>query len=69
MQYKFTEELDKAIIDYCYKDGVGLKKSFVNMWLSTNTYYSMKRRGIFGRLTAYKLKKFIPDFDFDSLKC
>lgn len=66
--YKFTKELDEAIIEKSYEMDSPIKKMFSDVWLSTNTYFAIKRRGVISPRSLYKIKKLVPDFDFTTLE-
>lgn len=65
--YKFTKELDDAIIEKSYEMDSPIKKMFANVGLSTNTYFAIKRRWVISPRSLYKIKKIVPDFDFSKL--
>lgn len=66
--FKFTKELDEAIVDKSYELDMPIKKMFLSVGLSTNTYFAMKRRGIMSPRSLYKIKKLVPEFDYDWLE-
>lgn len=66
--YKFTKELDEAIIEKSYEKDSPIKKMFADVGLSTNTYFAIKRRWVISPRSLYKIKKIVPDFDFSTLE-
>lgn len=66
--YKFTEELDRALIEKSYEMGSPIKKMFEGVGLSTNTYFAIKRRWVISPRSLYKVKKLVPDFDFSKIE-
>ena len=66
--YKFTKELDEAIIEKSYEKDSPIKKMFADVGLSTNTYFAIKRRWVISPRSLYKIKKLVPDFDFSKLE-
>ena len=66
--YKFTKELDEAIIEKSYELDSPIKKMFADVGLSTNTYFAIKRRWVISPRSLYKIKKIVPDFDFSTLE-
>ena len=66
--YKFTKELDEAIIEKSYEKDSPIKKMFADVGLSTNTYFAIKRRWVISPRSLYKIKKIVPDFNFSTLE-
>ena len=66
--FKFTRELDEAIMEKSYETDVPIKKMFASAGLSTNTYYVIKKRWVISPRSLYKIKKIIPEFDFTTLE-
>ena len=66
--FKFTKELDDAIIEKSYEMDSPIKKMFSDVGLSTNTYFAIKRRWVISPRSLYKIKKLVPDFDFTTLE-
>ena len=66
--FKFTKELDEAIVEKSYEMDLPIKKVFDSVGLSTNTYFAIKRRGVMSARSVYKLKKIMPEFDFKKLE-
>lgn len=66
--FKFTKELDEAIIEKSYELDSPIKKMFASVGLSTNTYFAIKRRWVISPRSLYKIKKIVPDFDFSELE-
>jgi len=67
MSVKFTEELDEAIRDYCFKKNLTMKWFFEKCWMTWNNYYVIRSRKIIWQNSIAKIKKYVKDFDFNSL--
>lgn len=65
--YKFTKELDEAIVEKSYELDSPIKKLFASVGLSTNTYFACKRRWVISPRSLYKIKKIVPEFDFSKI--
>ena len=65
--YIYTDELDKAIREYCYENSLTIKRFSKQCKINYNTYYVAKKRGTIGMSTVYRLRKVLKDFDFNSL--
>lgn len=66
--YKFTKELDEAIVEKSYELDSPIKKLFASVGLSTNTYFACKRRWVISPRSLYKIKKIVPEFDFSKIE-
>ena len=55
--FVFTNEMDEAIIDYCYKHLLPVSKVFQRAWLTNACYYKCKQNGRIGIGAVKSLKK------------
>ena len=67
MSARWTEELDEAIRNYCFKQNLTMKAFFEKCWMSWNNYYMIRKRWIIWQNSLFKIKKYLKDFDFNSL--